>query len=166
MDQSGDDFALDFGGNRDGEMRHAVEEVGGAVQRIDDPARLGFAADDFAGFLHQQPPVGPSMGQDFGNRLLGGTIGVRHEISRALAADLQGIDFVEIAAQSGCGLARRLFHHGDQGGMGNQGFVFLFGICRHCRGVALAACDPAANRKAISPPPPETASGRHCDSRG
>ena len=44
--------------DRDGEMGDAVEEVGGAVERIDDPARLVRIALDRAAFLEQQAPVG------------------------------------------------------------------------------------------------------------
>ena len=36
--------ALDFGRQRHREHREAVEEVGGAVERIDDPQRVGLAA--------------------------------------------------------------------------------------------------------------------------
>ena len=38
VDQAGDDGALALERDRDGEMRNAVQEIGGAVERIDDPA--------------------------------------------------------------------------------------------------------------------------------
>ena len=49
--------------DRDGEMGDAVEEVGGAVDRIDDPARLGRIALDRAAFLEQQAPVRAGVAQ-------------------------------------------------------------------------------------------------------
>jgi hypothetical protein len=44
--------------DRDREVRDAVEEVAGAVERIDDPARLGRIALDRAAFLELEAPVG------------------------------------------------------------------------------------------------------------
>ena len=38
VDEAGDDDAFALERDRDGEMRNAVQEVGGAVERIDDPA--------------------------------------------------------------------------------------------------------------------------------
>ena len=38
VDQAGDDRALALEPDRDGELRDAVQEIGGAVERIDDPA--------------------------------------------------------------------------------------------------------------------------------
>ena len=57
--------------DRDREMRDAVEEVGGAVERIDDPARLGRIALDLAAFLEQQAPVGPRVAKLVDDGLLG-----------------------------------------------------------------------------------------------
>src|SRR3546814_1008773 len=49
--------------HRDGdrEMRDAVEEIGGAVQRIDDPALLSRIARDLAAFPQPDTPVGPPL---------------------------------------------------------------------------------------------------------
>jgi hypothetical protein len=38
---AGDHLAVDLGGDRDGVLRDAVEEVHGAVDRVDDPAHAG-----------------------------------------------------------------------------------------------------------------------------
>src|SRR5690606_40180780 len=45
-----------FAGNADGKVWHAAEEVGGAVQRVDDPLVVGAvaAAGDAAAFLAQE----------------------------------------------------------------------------------------------------------------
>src|SRR5690606_38916617 len=55
--------------------------------------------------------------QHFADRLFGGIVRGGHEIGRALARHLQRLDLVEVAAQPGRGLARRLFHDGDEAGM-------------------------------------------------
>ena len=80
-------------------MRDAVEEVGGAVERIDDPARLVGIALDLAAFLEQEAPVGPRVAQFLDDRLLGALVGHRDEVGRPLAADLQLLDLAEVAPQ-------------------------------------------------------------------
>ncbi len=62
VDQRMGDFGLPVGlllldRDRDGEVRDAVEEIGGPIQRIDDEARLGRIAGDLAAFLEQEVPV-------------------------------------------------------------------------------------------------------------
>ena len=87
-------------------MRHAVEEVGRAIERVDDPPRLVGIAGDLAAFLEQHAPVGPRGAQFLDDRLLGALVGHRHEIGRALAADLELLDLAEVAPQARRGLAR------------------------------------------------------------
>ncbi len=101
-------------------MRDAVEEVGGAVERIDDPARLVRIAGDLAALLDQEAPVGARLLQFLDQRVLGAPVGHRHEVGRPLAADLEVLDLVEVAAQLGTGLATGLFHDSDEAGMGYQ----------------------------------------------
>ncbi len=99
-------------------MRHAVEEVGGAIERVDDPARLVRIALDLAAFLEQHAPVGPGVAQLLDDRLLGALVGHRHEVGRSLAADLQLLDLAEVAAQARRRLAGGALHDGDQAGVG------------------------------------------------
>ena len=99
---------------------NAVEEVGGAVERIDDPARLVRIALDLAAFLEQHAPVGPGVAQLLDERLLGALVGHRHEVGRALAADLELLDLAEVAPKARRRLARGALHDGDQAGMGYQ----------------------------------------------
>src|SRR3712207_4455060 len=100
------DLAAILDRDRDGEVRDAVEEVRGAVERIDDPARLALVARDLALLLEQEAEVGARLAQDVSDRPLGGAVGVRHEIRRALARDLELLDLVEVAPQPRRGLAR------------------------------------------------------------
>ena len=87
-------------------MRNSVEEVGGAIERIDDPARLGRIALDLAAFLEQHAPVGARVAKFLDDRLLGALVGHRDEVGRALAADLQLLDLAEVAPKPRRRLAR------------------------------------------------------------
>jgi hypothetical protein len=65
-------------------MRDAVEEVGRAVDRIDNPARLGRIACNLAGFFQQEPPVRPGLAKLLDQGLLGAAISRRDEVGRPL----------------------------------------------------------------------------------
>ena len=95
-------------------MRDAVEKIAGAIQRIDDPARLGRVALDHSALFQHEAPIGPHCQQLVIQRPLGSLIGLRHEIRRALAGDLQMLDFTKIATQTLPGLAGSFFHHADK----------------------------------------------------
>ena len=101
-------------------MRHAVEEVRRPIERIDDPARLVGIALDLAAFFEQHAPVGPRVAQFLDQGRFGALVGHRHEVGRALAADLQLLDLAEVAAQPRRGLARGALHDGDEAGMGDH----------------------------------------------
>src|SRR6185369_4953481 len=100
--------------DRDREVRYAVEEVGRAIQRIDDPPRLVGVARDLAAFLEQHAPVGPGVPKLVDDGLLGALVGHRHEVGRTLAADLQMLDLAEVAAKARRRLACGALHNGDQ----------------------------------------------------
>jgi hypothetical protein len=116
VDQAGDDLTAILDRDRDGEMGQSVEKVGRAVERVDQPARLVGVASDGAGFLEQHAPVRTGVAEFLAQHLLAALVGHRHEIGRALARDLQRVDFVEVTAQPRRGPARGLFHDGNQGG--------------------------------------------------
>ena len=101
-------------------MRDAVQEVGRAIQRIDDPARLGRIAGDLAAFLQEHAPVGTRLAQFLDQRFLGALVGHRHEVRRPLAADLEMLDLAEVAAQARAGLADGAFEDGDEAGLGGH----------------------------------------------
>jgi hypothetical protein len=85
-------------------MRDAVEEVGGAVDRIDDPPRLGRIARDGAAFLKMEAPVGPGVAEFLYQRLLGALVGHRDKVCRSLSADLKLLDLAEVSAMRGAAL--------------------------------------------------------------
>ncbi len=101
-------------------MRDAVEEIGRAVDRIDDPARLEGIARNVLAFFEHEAPVGPRVAQLVDQGRLRLAVGVGHEVGRPLAADLQLLDLAEVAANARCRLARGTLHDGDEAGMGDH----------------------------------------------
>ena len=97
-------------------MRNAVQEVGGAVERIDDPAIGLVGAFNDAALFHHEAVAGARLGEFFEQRLLGFDVGGGDEIARPLARDLQILDLAEIARQRARRLARGGDHHVHQGG--------------------------------------------------
>jgi hypothetical protein len=61
VNHAGDDLALPLQRDRDREDRDAVQEVGRAVERIDDPAMLGVVARHLAALLHQEGVTRPRL---------------------------------------------------------------------------------------------------------
>src|SRR5690606_31862709 len=106
--------------DRDGEMRDAVEEVAGAVERIDDPARLRRIALDRAPFLEHEAPVRPRRAQLVPQCPFRCLVGLRYEVRRSLAAHLEVGDLSKIAPQAAAGLACGALHHADQPGNCSQ----------------------------------------------
>ena len=102
-------------------MRDAVQEVGGAVERIDDPAVALIAAGVGAAFLAEEAVVGPRLGQFAAHDLLGAPVGGGDEIARALHRDLQVLDLAEIALEAAAGAIGGLDHDVEDGGTGHAG---------------------------------------------
>ena len=88
-------------------MRDAVQEIGGAVERVDDPAVALVAALAGAAFLEQHAVAGPGAAELGLERALGLEVGGRDEIARPLDRDLQLLDLAEIADQPARRLAAR-----------------------------------------------------------
>src|SRR5690606_2563633 len=102
--------------DRDREVRDAVEEVAGSVERIDDEARLGGIAGDLAAFLHQEAPVGTRRAQFIPQGTLSRLVRLRDEVRGALAAYLEVLDFAEVAPKPPPRLARGALHHANNAG--------------------------------------------------
>jgi hypothetical protein len=91
-------------------MRDPVQEIGGAVERVDDPAMVRIAAFGRAAFL-QENAVARAGPHQFGlQRALCVQIGGRDKVARALDRDLQLLDFAEIALQGARCLERGAGH--------------------------------------------------------
>ncbi len=76
-----------------------MQEVGGAVERIDDPAVRAVGALDLFAFLAEEAISRTCLQKLFAHDLLGLAIGGRDEIARSLDRDLQVLHFAEITPQ-------------------------------------------------------------------
>jgi hypothetical protein len=103
-------------------LRNAVQEIGGAVQGIDDPGVALVAALARAAFLAEKAVARPRPGEIGVEHLLGALVGERDEIRRPLQRHLQMLDLAEIALKVAAGAARRLDHDIDEGGIEHQRF--------------------------------------------
>src|SRR6266702_196735 len=120
VDHARDDRALARQPDRDRKLRDAVQEVGGAVERIDDPGVALVAALAHAAFLADEAVTGPRLGEILVEDLFGALVGERDEIRRPLQRDLQMLDLAEIALEAAAGAARRLDHDVDSGGIQHE----------------------------------------------
>jgi hypothetical protein len=112
--------------DRHREVRDAVKEVGGAVERIDDPARLHRIALDLAAFFEQEAPVGPRRAQFVDQRRSARWSAIETKSAGPLRRDLQVLDLAEIAPQARRRLARGAFHDSERPEIPNQfSCVFL-----------------------------------------
>ncbi len=105
VDDAGNYLAFALQPDGDGEQRHAVQEVGGAVERVDDPAMGLVVADDLAALLHQEAVAGARLRQLAVDDLLGLVVGGGDEVARALDRNLQLLDLAEVAGEAAAGLA-------------------------------------------------------------
>ena len=71
IDHAGDDGAVALERDRHREMRDAVQEIGGAVERIDDPAVASVGALVRAAFLAEEAVIRPRLGELGAQNLLG-----------------------------------------------------------------------------------------------
>src|SRR3546814_16133808 len=114
LDQAGDDLAALLQGDRDGEVRQAVQEVAGAVEGIDDPAPPALVARrHLGGFLHEKAIAGTRLLPPVADRLFGLAVGGGDEVRRALSRTLQVPDPAEVPLKPprrlGPGLAPDVF---------------------------------------------------------
>ena len=98
-------------------MRDAVQEIGGAVERIDDPAVGLVGAGVRAAFLAEEAVIGPRLGEVLAHDLLGAAVGGGDEIARSLQRDLQVLDLAEIALEAAAGARGGLDHDVEDCGM-------------------------------------------------
>ena len=115
IDHARDHFALVFQGNGDRPVRHAVQEIRRAIQRIDDPAPGGIGPGTQAGFLAQPAIGGTATHQLVLDDALGLGIGLGHEIAGALGGHLQVFHLAEILDEGTASLAGGLDHQVEVG---------------------------------------------------
>ena len=120
VDHAGDDGAGALQPDRDGELRNAVQEIRGAVERIDDPGVGAVGALVLAAFFAEEAVARAGLGEFGAKCFLGLAIGGGDEIARALERDLEIFDLAEVALQCARGLARRGNHDVDERGVLHQ----------------------------------------------
>ncbi len=126
VDEAGDDRAVALERDRHREMRNAVQKIGRAVERIDDPAMGFVGAFVRAAFLAEEAVIGPRLGELFAHDLLGALVGGGDEIARPLQRNLQLLDLAEIALEAAPGAMRRLDHDVEDGGVKHVGWIAAF----------------------------------------
>ncbi len=92
-------------GNGDADLRHAVDEVGGAVQWIDDPLEVFIG--DAPPFFGENPMIGIGATHDFNDGGLGALINVSDKVIVRLSGDADFIDPVEAAVDDIASFAGR-----------------------------------------------------------
>ena len=110
VDDAGDQLPLAFQRDRDGEDRDAVQEIGGAVERVDDPAMLVVVAGHGAALFHQEGVAGPGTRKLGVDDFFGLAVGLADVVARALQRDLQVLHLAEVAGQRTAGLRGGLHH--------------------------------------------------------
>ena len=116
VDDPGDDRALALEPDRDRKMGNAVQEVQGAVERIDDPAVGLVAAFAYAALLAEKAVARARALELLAHDLLGPVVGGGREIRRPLDRDLQTLDLAEVALEHAAGFLRGLDHDVEEGG--------------------------------------------------
>src|SRR5215469_500570 len=96
--------ALLLAGDRDGESRKAMQEVGGAVERIDDPDAVVLAAA--AALLREHGVVRIVVADDADDLLLGVAIDFADEVVAPFGSDGERLQPVEAADDDFAGAAR------------------------------------------------------------
>src|SRR4029078_11188342 len=115
VDQASDHAAVALERNRNCEVGDAMQEIGGAVERIADPhvALVGALAP--AGFLSKKTISRPCLHELHVDGFFSATVGGRYEIGWSLQGDLQLFKFTKVAFDRARGLARGGNHDIEQG---------------------------------------------------
>src|SRR5215469_2016926 len=121
VDETSDDRAVALKRNRDGEMRDAMEEIGGAVERIDDPAMGRVGARMSAAFFAQEAIVWPRFGEFLAHDGLGTMIRGGDKVPWAFHRDLEVLDLAEVALEAATGAMGCLDHDIEDRGMKHGG---------------------------------------------
>src|SRR3984957_11167470 len=113
VDQAGDDDAVALQADRNRKLRDAVQEIGGAVERIDDPGVALVGAFARAPFLADEAVTPPRLGEVVVQHLLGALVGQGDEIRRPLQRHLEIFHLAEVTLEAAAGAARGFDHDVD-----------------------------------------------------
>ena len=98
-------------------MRNAVQEIRGAVERIDDPAMRCVGAVCRSALLAEEAVTGARLRELVAQHLLRAVVRGGDEISRSFERDLQTFDLAEIALEPARGFLRGTDHHVQERGL-------------------------------------------------
>src|SRR5277367_4073216 len=115
IDHAGNDGSFALKPDRDRKLRNAVQEVGSAVERIDNPGVGLVVAWARAAFLADKAVTGARLGEILVQHLFGALIGQADEVGRSFHRHLKVFDFAEVALEAAAGAARRLDHDVEEG---------------------------------------------------
>ena len=121
VDEARDDLAVALQRDRDREHRDRVQEIGGAVERIDVPGVGLVRALDTAALLHHEAVAGAGLGQFLEQDLFRALVGEADEIAGTLGRDLQVLEFAQIALEPAPGLDGGGCHDIHKGGADHSG---------------------------------------------
>ena len=88
-----------------------MQEIGRAIQRVNDPAAGRILACDFIAFLAQKPISRAGVHQLFFDHCLCGFVGTADKITRSFGADLQVFNLAKILEQTAPCFAGGFHHH-------------------------------------------------------
>ena len=92
-----------------------MQEVRGAVERIDDPGVGLVLTRARAAFLSEEAVTRPRLGEVAMQHLFGAMVGQRDEIGGALQRYLQVLDLAEVALEAAARASRGFDHDVDNG---------------------------------------------------
>ena len=105
-------------------MRHPVQEVRCAIQRVNDPTAGWIFAECFFGFFTKKTVVRACFCQLLTNGFFGCSVRFGHKIARPLGGNLKVLHFLKIAQQFATGDAGRFDHDVHIG----RGVIHVFGF--------------------------------------
>src|SRR6266849_578836 len=117
VDEPGNDGAVARQRDGDCELRNAVQEIGGAVERVDDPAMGLVGTLGSSALLAEKAVAGARLGELRAQNFLGAPIRRRDEISRPLQRDLQPLDLAEVALEAARRIVRGPDHDVEKRGL-------------------------------------------------
>ncbi len=92
-----------------------MQEVRGAVERIDQPAVLSVLGFNLAGFFHQEAVIRAGAAQFRVDDLFGAAVCLADIVAGALERNLKILDFAKIASEAAAGLHSGLYHNVEKG---------------------------------------------------
>lgn len=92
-----------------------MQEIRGAVERIDQPAMLSVLGFDLAGFFHQEAEIRAGAAQFRIDDLFCAAVCLADIIAGAFEGNLEVLDFAEISGQAAASFHGGLYHYVEKG---------------------------------------------------